>query len=81
MDLRLFYLSAHYSKPQNFTFDALNSSKESYNNLKKLVLKHKNGTNKIEQTKAYRKLREAAKAIYKIKEFNLMYKVYFFQIL
>ena len=32
--------------------------------------------NKIEQTKAYRKLREAAKAIYKIKEFNLMYKVY-----
>ncbi len=51
MDLRLFYLSAHYSKPQNFTFDALNSSKESYNNLKKLILKHKNGTNKIDQGK------------------------------
>lgn len=51
MDLRLFYLSAHYSKPQNFTFDALNSSKESYNNLKKLIIKHKNGTNKIDQGK------------------------------
>ncbi|MBR1988014.1 MAG: cysteine--tRNA ligase, partial [Clostridia bacterium] len=51
MDLRLFYLSAHYSKPQNFTFDALNSSKESYNNLKKLILKHKNGTNKIDESK------------------------------
>ncbi len=51
MDLRLFYLSAHYSKPQNFTFEALNSSKESYNNLKKLVLKHKNGTNQIGEAK------------------------------
>lgn len=51
MDLRLFFLSAHYSKPQNFTFDALNSAKDSYANLKKLLLKHKAGTNKIEQAK------------------------------
>ena len=50
MDLRLFYLSAHYSKPQNFTFDALNSAKESYNNLKKLMLKHKKGTNPTPKT-------------------------------
>lgn len=48
MDLRLFYLSAHYSKPQNFTFEALNNAKESYINMKKLVLKHKNGANKID---------------------------------
>lgn len=48
MDLRLFYLSAHYSKPQNFTFEALNNAKESYNNLKKLILKHKNGTNQTD---------------------------------
>ena len=51
MDLRLFYLSAHYSKPQNFTFEALNSAKESYNNLKKLLLKHKNGNNTVELAK------------------------------
>ncbi len=51
MDLRLFYLSAHYSKPQNFTFDALNSAKESYKNLSRLLLNHKNGTNHIEQSK------------------------------
>ena len=50
MDLRLFYLSAHYSKPQNFTFEALNNAKESYNNMKKLVLKHKNGTNNINES-------------------------------
>lgn len=49
MDLRLFYLSAHYSKPQNFTFEALNNAKESYSNLTKLLLKHKNGTNKIDE--------------------------------
>ncbi len=51
MDLRLFYLSAHYSKPQNFTFDALNSAKDSYSNLKKLLLRHKQGKNKIEKSK------------------------------
>ncbi|MBE5741100.1 MAG: cysteine--tRNA ligase [Clostridiales bacterium] len=50
MDLRLFYLSAHYTKPQNFTFEALNNAKESYNNLKKLILKHKKGTNLIEKS-------------------------------
>lgn len=51
MDLRLFYLSAHYSKPQNFTFDALNGAKESYSNLKRLMLKHKNGANTINYEK------------------------------
>lgn len=50
MDLRLFYLSAHYSKQQNFTFEALNNAKESYANLKKLVLKHKNGSNTVENS-------------------------------
>ena len=50
MDLRLFYLSAHYSKQQNFTFEALNSAKESYSNLKKLLLKHKNGSNVVEKS-------------------------------
>jgi len=50
MDLRLFYLSAHYSKQQNFTFDALDGAKESYANLKKLILKHKNGTNLTEKS-------------------------------
>ena len=49
MDLRLFFLSAHYSKPQNFTFEALDSAKESYNNLKRLILKHKNGENNVEK--------------------------------
>ena len=49
MDLRLFYLSAHYSKPQNFTFEALDNARDSYSNLKKLILKHKNGKNKIDK--------------------------------
>lgn len=49
-DLRLFFLSAHYSKPQNFTFEALDNARDSYNNLKKLLLKHKNGENKVEKT-------------------------------
>lgn len=51
MHLRMFYLSAHYSKQQNFTFEALTSAKDSYNNLKKLVLKHKNGTNSVDNNK------------------------------
>lgn len=51
MDLRMFYLSAHYSKQQNFTFEALDSAKDSYANLSKLLLKHKNGTNKIDSDK------------------------------
>lgn len=51
MDLRMFYLSAHYSKQQNFTFEALTSAKESYSNLKKLILKHKNGLNSIAKEK------------------------------
>lgn len=49
MDLRLFYLSAHYSKPQNFTFEALDNAKESYSNLKKLLLKHKNSFEKTDE--------------------------------
>ncbi|MCQ2565156.1 MAG: cysteine--tRNA ligase, partial [Clostridia bacterium] len=49
MELRLFYLSAHYSKPQNFTFEALDSAKDSYANLSRLLLKHKNGTNAVSQ--------------------------------
>lgn len=51
MDLRLFFLSAHYSKPQNFTFEALNSAKESYKNLSRLLLKHRSGRNVIESDK------------------------------
>ena len=51
MDLRLFFLSAHYSKPQNFTIEALDNAKDSLNNLKRLLLKHKNGGVKIEKAK------------------------------
>lgn len=51
MDLRLFFLSAHYSKPQNFTIEALDNAKDSLNNLKRLLLKHKNGSAKIEKAK------------------------------
>lgn len=51
MDLRLFFLSAHYAKPQNFTIEALNSAKDSLTNLKKLLLKHKTGNNTMLKTK------------------------------
>lgn len=51
MDLRLFYLTAHYSKPQNFTMEALNNARDSLQNLKKLLLKHKSGNKTIENEK------------------------------
>ena len=41
MDLRMFFLSAHYSKQQNFTLEALNNARESLSNLKRLLQKHK----------------------------------------
>jgi len=47
-DYRYFYFMAHYSKQQNFTFEALESAKNSLAGLKKTVLSHKNGENKVD---------------------------------
>ena len=40
-DFRYFYFMAHYSKQQNFTFDALTTAKNSLKTLKNLALEHK----------------------------------------
>lgn len=47
-DFRFFYFMAHYSKQQNFTFDALDMAKNTLKSIKKLVLEHKNGTNHVD---------------------------------
>lgn len=47
-DYRYFYFMAHYSKPQNFTFEAMQSAKNALLGLKTAVLEHKNGKNKID---------------------------------
>lgn len=46
LDLRYFFLTAHYLKMQNFTFEALEGAKESLKNLYKFALKHKNANAK-----------------------------------
>jgi len=51
-DFRFFYFMAHYSKQQNFTFDALDMAKNTLKSIKKLVSEHKNGTNHVD-TSAY----------------------------
>ncbi len=38
LDLRYFYLNAHYRSKQNFTWEALTAAKEGYRNLKDFVL-------------------------------------------
>lgn len=47
-DFRYFYFMAHYSKQQNFTFEALESAKNTLKNIKNLAKEHKNGTAKVE---------------------------------
>ncbi len=51
-DFRVFYFLAHYSKQQNFTFDALDMAKNTLKSIKNLVKEHKNGTTKVD-TAAY----------------------------
>lgn len=51
---RYFYFMAHYSKQQNFTFEAMQSAKNSLYSLKQLTLEHKNGKANI-NTEEYEK--------------------------
>ena len=44
---RYFYFMAHYSKQQNFTFDAMESAKNSLKTLKNLANEHKISQNKL----------------------------------
>ena len=44
MDLRYFFLNAHYRSKQNFTWEALSSAKEGYDKLKNFVLSLKSPT-------------------------------------
>ncbi len=46
-DFRFFYFLAHYSKQQNFTFDALNMAKNTLKSIKNLVKEHKIGTTRV----------------------------------
>lgn len=50
LDFRYFFLNAHYSKTQNFTFEALQASKTSRERLYEEAYKHKLGTNSIIET-------------------------------
>lgn len=45
---RFFYFLAHYSKQQNFTFDALAMAKNTLKSIKNLVEEHKNGVAKVD---------------------------------
>ncbi|MDD4815867.1 MAG: cysteine--tRNA ligase [Clostridia bacterium] len=49
MDYRYLLLTSHYSKPSNFTFEALTSAKNALNQLKNLANEHKNGSAVIEK--------------------------------
>lgn len=46
-DFRYFYFMAHYSKQQNFTFEALTTAKSSLKTLKNLAEEHKKSTEKL----------------------------------
>lgn len=46
MDLRYFFLSAHYRKPLNFTLKSLKASKNAYNKLRNILSKIKKSSNK-----------------------------------
>ena len=50
-DFRYFYFNAHYSKQQNFTFEALKGAQNGLKSFKNLVLSHKNGTNDVSNEK------------------------------
>lgn len=47
---RFFYFMAHYSKQQNFTFEALDMAKNTLKTIKNLAKEHKSGTEKIDTT-------------------------------
>ena len=49
-DFRFFYFLAHYSKQQNFTFDALDMAKNTLKTIKNLAKEHKAGANKFDTT-------------------------------
>ena len=53
-DFRFFYFLAHYSKQQNFTFDALDMAKNTLKSIKNLLSEHKNGSAHVD-TSAYEK--------------------------
>ena len=42
LDFRYFFMTAHYKKQQNFTFDALTSAHNGYKSLKEILKEHKN---------------------------------------
>ena len=50
---------AHYSKQQNFTFDAMQSAKNSLNALKVAVLEHKNGTASVDVSEYVNEFKDA----------------------
>lgn len=56
---RYFYFMAHYSKQQNFTFDAMQSAKNSLNALKVAVLEHKNGTASVDVSEYVNEFKDA----------------------
>lgn len=47
-DFRYFYFMAHYSKQQNFTFDALDMARNTLKSIKNLLKEHKDGTAKVD---------------------------------
>lgn len=47
LDFKFFIMGAHYSKAQNFTFEALKSSQTALNRIYANVAKHHNGTNTV----------------------------------
>ena len=53
-DFRFFYFMAHYSKQQNFTFEALDMAKNTLKSIKNLLKEHKNGSAKVD-TSTYEK--------------------------
>ena len=56
---RYFYFMAHYSKQQNFTYDAMEGAKNSLKSVKNLVKEHEKGTAKVD-TLSYQKEFEEA---------------------
>ncbi len=56
---RFFYFMAHYSKQQNFTFDALDMAKSTIKNLKSMAKDHKAGSAKVDTSKYEREFLES----------------------
>lgn len=47
-DFRYFIMTAHYSKPQNFTFEALTAARNAFKSLKNIAREHEQGDAKTE---------------------------------